>query len=90
MTNFSDHCLEVLRLSTMCAGDVSLTPFYFAKTEEGLYYPFVKTRTYHQCADWERIQDWAKSRAVDLFDPKLLELPRGATLLRQPVPSMVL
>jgi hypothetical protein len=74
----------------MCAGDTSLTPFYFAETDEGLLYPFVKTRTYHQCINWDRLRDWTKARAVDLFDPRLLELPEGGTLLKDPVPSMVL
>lgn len=74
----------------MCAGDISLTPFYLATADEGSLYPFVKTRTYHQCVNWDRLVEWNKARAVDLFDPDLLQLPPGSTLLRNPLPSMVL
>ena len=73
----------------MCGGDVSLTPFYFATSEDGSIYPFVKTRTYHHCVDWDRLAEWNKGRSVDLFDPGLLQLPPGARLLQTPQPNMV-
>lgn len=77
-------------MATMCSGDISLTPFYLATADDGSLYPFVKTRTYHQCVNWDRLMEWNKVRSVDLFDPGLLLLPPGSRLLKIPEPSMVL
>ena len=74
----------------MCSGDHSLTPVYFATAEGGSLYPFVKTRTYHQCVNWDRLVEWNKERSVNLFDRELLQLPQGSKLLHVPQPSMVL
>ena len=73
----------------MCFGDVSLTPFYLATAGDGSVYPFVKSKTYHQCVNWERLVEWNKARAVNLFDRELLLLPPGSNLLDVPKSGMM-
>ncbi|OTA99908.1 hypothetical protein M426DRAFT_66929, partial [Hypoxylon sp. CI-4A] len=58
-SSHAEHCLEQIRQSAVCRGDITVTPFHC----EGIL---------HQCVKWDGIAQWAKSRRVDLFDKSLL------------------
>ncbi|KAI0518511.1 hypothetical protein F5B22DRAFT_644816 [Xylaria bambusicola] len=73
-----EHCLEVIRLSTMCRGDISVIPsvWEYDNREGGsgaLLGPSIRDgRALHRCVKWDRLQSWAKSRRLDLSDSTLL------------------
>jgi len=71
------HCLELLRQSAVCKGDISVTAFKWLK-QGSLIEPTTREGTPHQCVDWDRLSGWAKARSVDLFDPELLVKPHSA------------
>lgn len=37
--------------------------------------PFGIDQGHHQCKDWERIQEWARERSFDIYEPGLLVHP---------------
>ena len=67
-----NHCLDAIRQELMCRGDVSLTTYEWLPD---LQIPWAKLSYDHECINWESIQDWAKERTVDIFDPKILKHP---------------
>ncbi|KAI0448094.1 hypothetical protein F4803DRAFT_545613 [Xylaria telfairii] len=73
-----EHCLEVVRLSSMCRGDISVIPSVWEyDTRVGglgaLLGPSIRDgRASHRCVKWDRLQNWAKSRRLDLTDKSLL------------------
>lgn len=58
-----EHCLEWLRVTTLCRGDTTLTTFAWSKHDPPRlesHYPVP-----HQCVDSERLLAWSRDRAVD-------------------------
>lgn len=53
-----DHCLEQIRSSLMCAGDLSPVPMY---TWKGFPLAFGRSGT-HTCRKWEPIRAWYDER----------------------------
>lgn len=53
-----DHCLDQIRQSLMCFGDLSPAPF---AAWEGFHLSIAEGRT-HTCRKWEGISDWVKIR----------------------------
>lgn len=70
------HCIELLRQSAICKGDISVTAFRWLKQVD-LVEPRTKEGVPHQCVDWEKLSSWARARSVNLFDPNLLARPDG-------------
>ncbi|KAI1172800.1 hypothetical protein F4777DRAFT_560200 [Nemania sp. FL0916] len=69
----TQHCLETLRQSVMCHGDIAVQPFEWLISSDGRAIgPTTKSRTLHQCANWDRLSKWALSRRVDLSDRTVL------------------
>ncbi|KAM7190178.1 protein of unknown function (DUF3328) domain containing protein [Rhypophila sp. PSN 637] len=72
-----EHCLEVLRQSSMCRGDVSVIPSVWEYNirdggDGSLLGPSIRDgRAVHRCVNWDRLHDWAKSRRVDLGITKI-------------------
>ena len=68
----------MLRLSSMCRGDVSVIPSVWEyDVREGgsgeLLGPSIRDgRALHRCVKWDKLHEWAKSRRLDLSDPTLL------------------
>ncbi|KAF2465158.1 uncharacterized protein BDR25DRAFT_379910, partial [Lindgomyces ingoldianus] len=71
-----DHCIEALRLLVMCRGDVSLYTFTWAKDYPNATKNILsRVNAPRQCVDWDRLESWAKERAVP-WSPKLVD-PSG-------------
>ena len=58
------HCIEILRLSVMCAGDVTPILSEVAPEEKGGYRPDFNTM--HKCRDFEGIREWVDGHLTDL------------------------
>jgi hypothetical protein len=62
----------------MCRGDISLIPSVWEyDVREGgtgeLIGPSIRDgRALHRCVKWDKLQDWAKSRRLNLADENLL------------------
>ncbi|KAI1362291.1 hypothetical protein F5Y08DRAFT_341837 [Xylaria arbuscula] len=68
-----EHCLETLRLSAMCHGDITVRPFEWLRDDIGqVIGPTVKAGALHQCVDWDKLSAWSLSRRLDLSSPDLL------------------
>lgn len=72
-SDYIEHCLEFIRQSAMCHGDITITAFRWLHDASGrIVEPTTKEGALHQCVKWNRLSDWAKSRRVDLYDRNLL------------------
>jgi hypothetical protein len=56
-----DHCIEILRTTLMCHGDIGVFPFRYYEGFEGHWPDF---STLHTCRNFEGIRDWAFEHAV--------------------------
>ncbi|KAK0631024.1 hypothetical protein B0T17DRAFT_491257, partial [Bombardia bombarda] len=71
-----DHCLEQIRQSAICHSDVSVIPFsWIEDNKTHAVAPTMQFGSLHRCANWDRLDGWAKARRVDLFDQSLLVRP---------------
>ncbi|KJK63524.1 protein of unknown function DUF3328 [Aspergillus parasiticus SU-1] len=62
-----DHCLEYWREAAMCRGDTTLATFRWV---DGL--PYSRVYSDHECVNWEALDQWARSRMVDMSDYGML------------------
>ncbi|KAI0014797.1 hypothetical protein F4780DRAFT_766845 [Xylariomycetidae sp. FL0641] len=69
-----DHCIETLRQGILCRGDVSLGTYTYLRGSSD-----VTARSWgpHQCVDAEALLTWSRGRAVDIFQPGVLEAPEN-------------
>jgi len=67
----NEHCIDYLRQSAMCHGDVGLITFEWSPTNR---IP-VANATTHQCVDWNMLDSWTKERSVDMLQPGWLVHP---------------
>ncbi|KAI1432589.1 hypothetical protein GGR50DRAFT_586863 [Xylaria sp. CBS 124048] len=58
--HLEDHCIETLRLSTMCYGNQALVSFAWGG--EDAEKPLTQSSSRSVCAKWESIDAWARSR----------------------------
>ncbi|KAI1160691.1 hypothetical protein F5B18DRAFT_631371 [Nemania serpens] len=66
------HCLDSMRQSVQCAGDVSLlTMRWGVHTRE----PLANFTGRHECVNWDHIQDWAHDHVYDVMAPGVLVHP---------------
>ncbi|KAI1460523.1 hypothetical protein F4805DRAFT_478904 [Annulohypoxylon moriforme] len=69
----AEHCLEFIRQSAMCHGDITVTSFRWLHDAQGrVVEPTTKEGALHQCVNWDKLSQWAKTRRVNLFDKNLL------------------
>lgn len=66
------HCLDSLRQSVQCAGDVSLLTM---KWGVHIREPVANFTSPHECVNWDNIQDWASERVYDVMAPGVLVHP---------------
>lgn len=66
-----EHCIDFLRQSSMCHGDIGLITFEWSPRNR---IP-VANATTHQCVNWQRLDDWTKERTVDMLKPGWLVHP---------------
>ncbi|KAI9748583.1 MAG: hypothetical protein M4579_007183 [Chaenotheca gracillima] len=67
----NEHCIDLLRQAAMCHGDAGLITFYWDPSSR---IPMANA-TNHVCVDWNRLDTWTRSRAVDMMEPGLLIHP---------------
>ena len=67
-----DHCLEYFRSTAICHADVSLNTFFWHN-----HRPTSRPYSYHECAQWKLLEDWASERRVDVFDTAAI-VPEGS------------
>ncbi|CAK4033803.1 Cyclochlorotine biosynthesis O [Lecanosticta acicola] len=67
----NEHCIDFLRQSAMCHGDVGLITFEWSPSNR---IP-VANATTHQCVDWNRLDKWTKQRSLDMLKPGWLVHP---------------
>lgn len=67
----NEHCIDFLRQSAMCHGDVGLITFEWSPTN---LIP-VANATTHQCVKWDKLDRWTKDRSVDMLKPGWLVHP---------------
>jgi len=67
----SEHCLNHLRKSAICHGDVGIVTY---KWGQGSRKPYAAA-TSHQCIDFDALTDWTNNRTIDMFKPGFLVHP---------------
>ncbi|KAK7182981.1 hypothetical protein DPSP01_010298 [Paraphaeosphaeria sporulosa] len=60
-----DHCIEVLRLSSMCNADLSLYTFTWPR-EQSFTFLDAHSNTPRKCVDWGQVENWSMERKVEL------------------------
>jgi len=70
-----DHCLDMLRVNTMCRADMTPIPMCWGEAQS---MPISGGVTLNrQCVDWESVVDWAQSRDIPrLLEPGWLQHPK--------------
>ncbi|KAI1101411.1 hypothetical protein F4804DRAFT_316059 [Jackrogersella minutella] len=61
-----DHCIEMLRETLLCQGDVGIITYNWVKPW-GIYPDF---STEHKCRKLDKIMDWADKHALPVEDPE--------------------
>lgn len=69
----SVHCLEHLRQTASCRGDISVIPYRWVYLNDSVELGFVgptqaDAEATHRCVNWDRLHAWAKERRVDLLN----------------------
>ena len=57
-----DHCIDELRLSVMCHGDISLITWGWEDTEAT---PYANFKVEHECRNWDNILEWTKAHQAN-------------------------
>jgi len=73
---FSEHCLDSIRLSLMCSGDMTLVPIRW-DDNRGWIMPIFEVD--HTCRDYEALREWSLAR--DAADPR--RYPKNAERLKE-------
>ena len=60
-----DHCIDSIRESLMCAGDITPRPFGWNLKQSSV---LPVNRVLRTCRDFDAIKDWALDRQVKGFD----------------------
>ncbi|KAJ3494976.1 hypothetical protein NLG97_g3720 [Lecanicillium saksenae] len=74
-----EHCLDFLRQSAMCHGDIGLITYIW---RDDSVQPVVNA-TSHQCVNWEKLYGWSQDRAVDMLKPGWLVHPTKGAMSHQ-------
>ncbi len=56
------HCIEVLRLSSMCTADLGLYSFFWNSPEATK--PQARSNAPRVCANWSQVDDWSRKRMI--------------------------
>ena len=67
----SVHCLDMLRQAIMCQGDTTpLTMTWDTKLQLAV----ANWTTPHECISWNKLDDWAEERHVDMSQPGVVDI----------------
>lgn len=71
-----DHCIELMRETILCRGDLTLSGFRWIDLShpDGAHLT-VDAPGYHTCVNWEELRTWNNEHAVDPFEPGVLVSP---------------
>lgn len=70
--NTIEHCIDFLRMSAMCHGDIGLITYEW---HDDSLIP-VANATSHQCINWAKLDRWTKARTVNMMKPGWLVHPQ--------------
>ena len=62
MIRFIDHCIDEIRLSIICHGDISVITWGWKDTEAT---PYANFEVEHECRNWESILEWTKAHQAN-------------------------
>jgi hypothetical protein len=68
---FKEHCLNQLRATAMCHGDVGMITYKWGNDSRRPK----AAATAHQCIDYDRLVEWTNERTVNMFQPGFLIHP---------------
>lgn len=75
----SEHCLNHLRKSAMCHGDVGMVTYRWANISRKPQ----AAATAHQCIDWDSLAEWTNERTINMFTPGFLVHPTKGPAYRE-------
>jgi hypothetical protein len=73
-----EHCVDYIRESLMCNFDTGLIPYNWVLNHNN---PTPNSNAMHKCVNWDRLQDWLKSRAVEIPEGFIWRQPDDAVSL---------
>lgn len=76
-----DHCIEMLRQFTMCAGDVTMITHDWV---EGKDTPVPDFNVHHQCRNFEKVLDWVDEHRVFVTRSEMVRLDDNVDLPSPP------
>lgn len=56
-----EHCVEILRQTLMCHGDITLLTYNWVK---GRQMPYPNFNTVHTCKKWDKLVEWKNTLDV--------------------------
>jgi len=62
LIQFAEHCLDAIRLSLMCTGDMTFMPVKWSQNR-GWIKPMFET--VHTCRNYEALKAWADNRDAE-------------------------
>ena len=70
----NEHCIDMLRQSVMCHGDITPVTMRWGKTQP---IPLADVTGPHECMNWARLNEWAKERSIkEVLKPGYLKHPK--------------
>lgn len=74
-----DHCIDLLRQTLMCHGDVALHPFEWI---DDYRFPWPTEKTEHQCRSWDKLVAWSKEHSIANLEGPILSHPTLGKTMR--------
>ncbi|TQW00911.1 tat pathway signal sequence [Cordyceps javanica] len=81
-----DHCIDLLRQTLMCHGDISLHSFEWI---DDYRFPWPTERTEHQCRNWDKLVAWSRAHSIPDLEGPILTHPTLGTSYRGNEPGWV-
>ena len=60
----------------MCRADTAIFPYHWSDVNR---VPNPTWRQRHECADWQKLEEWLEPRRVDIHSPNVLVHPKYGT-----------
>jgi hypothetical protein len=74
------HCIDLLRQSIMCQGDINLITLRWGQKQA---LPIGNTSSPHECVNWDGINGWAKERSIErALEPGYIKHPTFGTSIK--------
>ncbi|PQE26945.1 tat pathway signal sequence protein [Rutstroemia sp. NJR-2017a BVV2] len=76
-----EHCIEQIRQSLMCSGDLSILTYNWVKGER---MPKPNFKTVHACQNWDHMVGWARENSVEHLIQYIRRPKEGLELIHVP------